>query len=551
MTTAAPSPEQAPLDPTGQQGADSGLFLRKATGLVRELSVWDAFNIDLNQTALFTNVGILLPLGLALFAGANLWVSMLTGLMGGLIVVLVYAMLAQVMPRSGGDYVFISRALHPALGFLGTWTMCVLCAFFAGFNMYSLGNWILPDLFAPLATLTGVHFFQTLATNVAKPAGVIAIGAVGLTYVFWTFVRGAKSAARAQLIPAVLTLVAVVGLVPVLLFTSSGTYLHHFNAFASHYGTSAARIEAIARHNGGNLSPHFSLSETVAFWPWVMVIFGYAINSIQIGGEIRNPRRSQYIATLSATVISGGSVALFMALGTARVPSQLVNALGYLQYNAPQANPLPFPIYGHVPLILGGPSFISSLLLIIISLSILLGLVAATMGLWFWGTRYLLAWSLDRVAPPQVATLSRRHNAPIGGILVMAVATVGFALMLQYDTAFTFVAGGLLQSCLLFLAMLAGIATPYRLKAAFASTQPRMIGRVPLIVMLGGVGAVFMAVMVAFYAGNAKFGTVTGTSLWFTIIVVAIGLIYYASVWIAQRRRGVDLSRTYKELPPE
>ena len=42
MATSPTTSDVSPVAPP-----ESGLFLRKATGLVRELSVWDAFNINL------------------------------------------------------------------------------------------------------------------------------------------------------------------------------------------------------------------------------------------------------------------------------------------------------------------------------------------------------------------------------------------------------------------------------------------------------------------------------------------------------------------------
>ena len=39
-----------------------------------------------------------------------------------LLIAFLYAMLTQLMPRTGGDYVFNSRALHPAVGFAGNFS---------------------------------------------------------------------------------------------------------------------------------------------------------------------------------------------------------------------------------------------------------------------------------------------------------------------------------------------------------------------------------------------------------------------------------------------
>ncbi len=51
------------------------------------------------------------------------WV-MVAWLIGGMIAIcgaLSYGMLARLMPQSGGEYLYLSRTIHPAVGFLGGW----------------------------------------------------------------------------------------------------------------------------------------------------------------------------------------------------------------------------------------------------------------------------------------------------------------------------------------------------------------------------------------------------------------------------------------------
>jgi amino acid transporter len=457
-------------------------------------------------------------------------------------------MLSAAMPRSGGDYVFISRAIHPAVGFLATWSMMILCAFFIAFGTWSLGNWVLPDLLAPMGTMTGNHWMLTLAADVARPHWVIALEVIQIALLFWFMYMGTKIAAATQWIPTIFTVGCFVVGLPVLLFRSQATYLANFDKFAAHYHTSAAQLEATATKAGANIDPAFSWHQTIAFWPFVMVIFGYAINSIQIGGEVRNPRRTQYVAVIGSALLAGAALTLFMALAVWRVPSSLMNTFGFLTYTDPTKSPFPFPLYGHVTLALGVDN---PLLIILYSGAVGFGLFGSCIGLYFWATRYMMAWSLDRMSPPQLAYLTPKRNAPIVALSLIAVLSLVFGYMLVYVHNFTYVAGGLLQSVLLFCTSVAAILFPFRLRAIYKGTIDWDVAGIPVITVIGVIATAFMAVMVYGYATNATFGTVTGTSLTFSEVVLGTGVAYYIIAWIVARTRGYNLGLTYKEIPPE
>lgn len=525
-----------------------GVFLRQATGLVREMNAWDAFNIDLTNANAFANVAILLPLGLVLFTCGNLWLSVVTGTIAGMSVVLVYTMFAQAMPRSGGDYVFISRALHPALGFLASWAMLVLCAFFSAFNAWSLGNWVLPDLLAPLGIMTGNKGFVDAAAWIAQPAVVVAIIVISFALYFLIIFAGAKFSARTQWIATFFTAATLVVALPTLLLTSRSTYLANFDHFAAYYHTSAARMVAIAAKGGAQLNAPFSWGQTLGFWPWVMVIFGYAVNSIMVGGEIRNAKRAQYYSVIGSTIIAAAILATFLALGVSRIPSSLMTAMGYFGLVNPGTNPIPFTVNAQVPIALASSN---PLLLILISGAVGFGLFLSSIGLYLWGTRYMFAWSMDRIAPPQLGILAGGRNAPVVALALLTVLGLFFGLLLQFLPNFTYVTGSLLQAILFLFTAIAAIVFPFRMRALYSGSIKYEIGGIPWISILGVWATIFMLIMVYAYVTNSAFGVTTGTAEWFSIGVVVAGIVYYIAAWFVARQHGYDLAMTYKEIPPE
>ena len=92
------------------------LFVRQSTGLVREASAIDAaiFNAVFSAP-----VGATLAWGvffaLAAFPGSDLVTATLIAFVLNIPVLIMMSLLAASMPRTGGDYVWVSRILSPPL----------------------------------------------------------------------------------------------------------------------------------------------------------------------------------------------------------------------------------------------------------------------------------------------------------------------------------------------------------------------------------------------------------------------------------------------------
>src|SRR5438874_9728182 len=120
------------------KGGTTGVFLRKATGLVREVSLIDA--LIMNTLGMNVAVGavFLFLQAPANFPNGNMLLAVVIGtVLMAFTLLWVYSEFAAAMPRSGGDYVFVSRALHPFLGWLLSWSQGLWLIFFwIGFNAW-------------------------------------------------------------------------------------------------------------------------------------------------------------------------------------------------------------------------------------------------------------------------------------------------------------------------------------------------------------------------------------------------------------------------------
>src|SRR5579875_3357726 len=124
-----------------EQSTTAKLFVRQSSGLVRNVSVTNAlfFNV-----AAFVGGGLTLyPLFYSLsgfpmwkagpFSGYG-WAAIIAGLFC-ILLALIFSSLTSVMPRSGGDYVFTSRILHPALGWMESWTLVIASILIIAFEV--------------------------------------------------------------------------------------------------------------------------------------------------------------------------------------------------------------------------------------------------------------------------------------------------------------------------------------------------------------------------------------------------------------------------------
>src|ERR1700737_1435282 len=138
---------------SGQTPTRPGLFLRNATGLVKAWSTFDAFIYSFWSVNLVT-LGLYGMASVYLVPEGQLLASIL--IFGVLVtfMVIAYAALVTVMPRTGGDYAWQSRTLGGGVGFVLAIT----------------GWWFTLWLWTPIyANILAVQFFAPLSYTLGAP----------------------------------------------------------------------------------------------------------------------------------------------------------------------------------------------------------------------------------------------------------------------------------------------------------------------------------------------------------------------------------------------
>ena len=79
----------------------------------------------------------------AVFPQSNLLVAIPIAAALALPFNLLYGMFASIMPRTGSEYVFLSRTFHPAIGFMASFAAAMSQAFWVGIGGYWIAQFVL------------------------------------------------------------------------------------------------------------------------------------------------------------------------------------------------------------------------------------------------------------------------------------------------------------------------------------------------------------------------------------------------------------------------
>src|SRR5579875_1638596 len=263
------------------------LYVRKSSGLIRAISARDALLSNL------IGMGILVNIFWVVYASA-----LFVGLLLNLLVAFVYWMLATAMPRTGGDYIYVSRIIHPAAGFMTNAMFVAIMVSWAGLFPQLIASQGLQMMFANLASATGNQYYMQVSTWLSSQAGQFEVGAVIVTIVILLMLLPTKWLFRfivsLFIVQAIIFVWFIAALIPV-------SHADFVNAF-SKSGTTVSSILSQASSQGVNWT--ITLGGTLTGIVYTMLSYiGYA-NSAYFAGEVKgNPARSQGLAIPLSTAI--------------------------------------------------------------------------------------------------------------------------------------------------------------------------------------------------------------------------------------------------------
>jgi basic amino acid/polyamine antiporter, APA family len=547
----------------------SNLFVRKATGMVRSWSVFDAFIYAFFSINLVT-LGFYSFSQMYYFSGGMIPALIISALFI-IFEVVVYASLIAVMPRSGGDYVWQTRIFGGGIGFIlaitGWW--------------FTLWLWtpIYGDMLRQivLTPLLGAFGLQDAAVWIAgQGTALFVCSLLTLAFVALVIFLGMKTYARIQKYSFYAGMLGLL-IVIVLLFTGSPEQFKagmesnsaaYFGTQAGvHDATAAAGVAAFASTpmTGGSLYLILLTLPYLVFfnlWPnWGATLYG------EVRGATDYKRN---FSGMAWALIVTTALGILFFLGVNR-------AIGwdfYVQANAAWWNYAwgyttevpPLPVWPNPAML---ATFLTSNRLIQI-------VVLLLMSTWWFGwagtlflssTRVIFAAAFDRLLPESAAELNE-NGTPVNAMLYMVIPAIVVSAMYAYNVAgFRTITLAATQgiAIMYFGTAIAAIILPYKKKELFEASpiaQMKVAG-IPLITVAGAIfGAFLLFLLVEWFfdpwlnpayapAGLYGISLANTNSVIFLLVTYGLAAAIYYSFKARRKSEGIDMNKVQAEIPVE
>ena len=540
---------------SGKSPASQGLFTRQSSGLVRELGIPAATGIALASVAV-VNTFINFYGGLLNFPKADMVLPLLLGALIWFIAMFAYRYLLQAIPRAGGEYIYMSRIIHPAVGTM----VGIACA--VGFSYTLAANANFAANYFPLAlTALGQSGAASSVANTTQCVQVTCAPGLVIFAVLFLVVVGLGSIfSLRRIAQVILGLVIFQVLAFIILGFLFATHSHQdfINALGSYSGHSTAFNDVINLAKKDNIALGVDVGASILVVPFMVLNYNGVLYSYYVGGELKRPG-STYIwasvISLALLIVVWVGVWLLMVntIGLdfmqAQAQAGTSDAAGYGAITSLQANAGGLG-YG---LVLSGDPITK----IFIGLAVPAAELAVDLAFVAVVTRVIFALAFDRMLPIGLAKISERSQSPINAVILAVIVAILFTIGGSILNIAAISANlALFFALVLLCGSLSALVLPFRRPDLIKNPKTNDVDRVagiPTAAIWGFVstlGALF-TVGVIISKPNV-FGAFSAVSVGSLLVIFFSGPIIY---FIVRQRRlqssSIDMGLAMRELPPE
>jgi len=508
------------------QSERPGLFVRESTGLVKNVSFFDALSINVSYMSIGAALGLIgvTMASLPTASGVNLVVGSVITFLMIVPMMVVYTMMSRRISRTGGDYVWLSRSLG---GFIGS-TVTFTGMTFETMPYLALIALSLVFAIGSVGVLLGEHAFQPLATG-SPPLGVFAIaeaifGGIVALNVFkpnWGY-----RLISATMVAGLITLILGVG---VLLASGRAGFQHYIDSLGAP-GVSYSGLVSTYKGSAFN------------FWNTLLVVPFFALFSYpwfnaspSIGSELKGKNAVRWAVPVSAlfgfAVMTAPLAAMYYAGGFRAVNAALSNPTLVYNYS--------FNFWTLAMGVSGNP---------VLRVMIGVGWIVWTLAILEFGviliSRYLLAQAFDRTLPASFAYVSPRYGSPVVAHLVDFAVTSALIGAASYFYGRVSSLYGAVLASMVYFAFVGVGAVVYALRKEKGGARSTLAVSGTLM------AAVFVFISYEFLAYPAVWG---GNPLAYGYIAGSLiaGSVIYIATKLHYKSVGLDIRRVFEEIPPE
>ena len=526
------------------------VFLRPASGLVKAAGLWDVFIYNVGLISLGIGVAYTQRYGPAYYPGASIVTATILAAVLMVLVTVGFWAWTVTIPRSGGIYVFLTRAKFPAFGFALSFVECVSWLFYVAIA----AKLIIAVGFIPLLALIGGPTSRGVQW-MTVPFGQLLVASFVIWLAAVLLIIGTHTYLRIQRIMFILAIVGTFALLIVLIQGDAQlVFKANFNRVFANVGSDPyAQVIAQAESLGWVQMP-YSLSKSVGLLVWPFLPLIGAAFSIGIGGEVRNTTRNQFWGMVGSLIFCAAGFVLIAVLGNQAIGNIFQGAIAFNYDNAAsELIPASTPFEPYFPY-LAGLATDSVLLRVLIALGFLC-------WVWFWipgvlayTERAFLAWALDRAAPSALARLHSRFATPYIAVITSAATAQIFLFLILYTNFFAtlvFILAAAIAWCItLWFGAAFPLTAPKKFQTADPLVQKRVLGiyAMSLFCALGACALGFVAYLLwgdSIAAGHSP------KSLIAIGVTFGAGFLFHLGMKQYRKRQGIDLSRAYDEIPVE
>jgi len=542
----------------------SPVFVRDATGLVRSLSIWDAFLFNNWQAGGAWSSLMWISVYPVWFPQANILLAMGITVIMSVFTGTVYALATTVMPRSASDYVFVSRSIAPAIGlgfgFLNVFWFLVINAW----NVYVPTTFISQTLFS-IGAMTGsatllngwAWFSGQTSLLLLLGLGILIISCLAVMFGLRTYLR------TFQMSVNVVSAVAFVIILFFFLSYSNADFITRFTQYMSPLsGTPDPYHDIINLASSlGYVPPSgFDWGQTMAVAVlWWFISLG-TVASSWMGGEVKQASniKAQIIAMAGANIFTYVLADVFEYLWFNVSGKNWLAALGYIVSNYPSK--VPVWISGAAPY--WGAAWVNLMignvpLALIVSLAWILQGFAVITPLILMASREFFAFSFDRVIPSKFSEVHERFRSPVISVIVIGVIMMAGFTFTVYTTWINFAVaapmGVLFVTLTISIAAILFFKTKKNIYELSPVARLKVFG-LPLQPLIGVVSAIGICVGLYYYYGPLNSLALGGVSAPVSVISLGVFLLGVIGYYVArqiQLKRGIDIAYAFIQIPPE